>query len=157
MAKISEKDTATVATATLKKDMQYRVKLVGLEVKGETNKLVQDKEYKITVQNPVLKEGNNVLHLTEATETFTFKFSATALFSITGDNVLVEKAKIVLLDEKGEKITDDKDALKYIILDEGKTYQVKIEREIKEGEDANFDCTISINKALPVIESVVVK
>ena len=157
MAKISEKDTATVAAATLKKDMQYRVKLVGLEVKGETNKLVQDKEYKITVQNPVLKEGNNVLHLTEATETFTFKFSATALFSITGDNVLVEKAKIVLLDEKGEKITDDKDALKYIILDEGKTYQVKVEREIKEGEDANFDCTISINKALPVIEKVEVK
>lgn len=136
--------------ADLVKDKQYTIKLVGKEVSGEPNKLVQGKFYYITVQQPVLTVSTNEIEVVDTEATFTFETASGAIYSIKEKDNALKDGKIEIFDEDGTKIEQDLD---YIVLEKGVKYQIKITKP--EGSDGNF--SIVIDEALPIIESVTVR
>ncbi len=134
----------------LVKDKQYTIKLVGKEVSGKQNKLVQGKSYYITAQAPVFTFGSNEIEVVDTEAVFEFKAEADGLYSFTEKEDALKKGKITICDAEGKEIEGYK--ADYIKLEKGKIYQVKITKP--ENDEGSY--TIVIDEALPIIESVTV-
>ena len=158
--KYAVEDDNGVIVIDLKKDKEYAVRIVG----SDTNKLVVETAFEIKIQSYELGLTYNqvILPTDSKEEVYTFVTGATKLYSIKlYDGTVIsstdederkepEGVTIVLIDEDGKE-TKGED-LSYVILEKGKTYQIKVTREVT----VKSDVTIAITKIQPTVEDVTV-